>query len=436
MNEATIRAQRLVEERSLRPEGAGGTVERHRWDNGLTLLIHRDPRAPIVAYHTWLGVGSSRDPRGSTGMAHFFEHLMFRESKRLSEGDYDRVMEKLGAQVNAATWLDWTCFHAKAPRAHLSQIIDIEAERLAHVVVGPSQLDGERKVVLNERQMRVDDDPDGQMDEILWGTIFGREHPYGWPTLGWKKDIENFGLEACRAFHQEWYAPSNTTLVVVGDVDPEAVCRDVDAHYGSMTSRQVQHPSFEAAPPGGDVVELVLDISSERVSMAFPAPRLGALELAGWEVLNEILLGAESARLERSLVEESEAALDVSGTVEPLRHAGIFQIDLTMSPGVPAEQGRDAVLSELERIAELGVDAREIARASVLLEASGVQQILTAGGVAWMLGHHECTTGDFRDFFRHLEAVNSVTTLHVQKAARACVAHGGATVLARVRGEA
>jgi zinc protease len=366
-------------------------------------------------------------------MAHFFEHLMFRESRRLAEGEYDRAMEQLGAQVNAATWLDWTCFHAKAPSEHLPTIIDIEAERLAHVVVGPTQLEGERKVVLNERQMRVEDDPDGKMDEVLWTMAFGREHPYGWPTLGWAEDIARFDLADCRAFHEAWYGPSNTTLVIVGDVDPDVVCQHVDRHYGAMTGASIADEPFAPTTAGGQSVDIALDISSERVSIAFPAPRLGSLELAGWEVLNEILLGAESARLERILVEESEEALDVCGVVEPLRHAGVFQVDLTMSPGVSAQRGRDAVFSELKRIVDEGVGEREIARAAVRLEASGVQQILTAGGVAWMLGQHECTTGDFRDFFRHLEAVSSVTTIHVQQAARACVAHGGAIVLARMR---
>ena len=187
-------------------------VERRVLSNGLVVLAQEDFRAPIVAYHTWYGVGSRHERLGRTGMAHLFEHLMFKETKNLSEGEFDRRMEAVGARTNAATWVDWTFYYEKLPAAHANLAFEMEADRMENMLLGPEQLTSERQVVMNERRLRVDNDPEGKMYETLYANRYGKEHPYGWPTIGWREDIEAITLEDCHQFYDTFYARSKCTF--------------------------------------------------------------------------------------------------------------------------------------------------------------------------------------------------------------------------------
>ena len=164
---------------------AGGTVERFELTkNGLTVLFHRDTQAPVFSYHTWFRVGSRHEKPGKTGLAHLFEHLMFNETENLAAGEFDRKLEENGAESNAATWVDWTFYHASLPRERLALVAKLESERMAHLVLREPQVASEKDVVANERRQRVDDDIEGAASELLYSTAFSK-HPYGWPTIGW-----------------------------------------------------------------------------------------------------------------------------------------------------------------------------------------------------------------------------------------------------------
>ena len=186
------------------------------WATGLTVLTLVDRSAPTVSYHTWFRVGSRHERPGKTGLAHLFEHLMFNETRNHPPGDFDRLMERAGAEANAATWTDWTYYYENAPRGALPLLIELEADRMGNLVLRGPQVSSEKEVVVNERKMRVDDDAEGKALELLYRSAF-RRHPYRWPTIGWMEDIRAFTVEDCREFYRKHYAPSNATIVIAGD---------------------------------------------------------------------------------------------------------------------------------------------------------------------------------------------------------------------------
>src|SRR3954466_4873821 len=199
------------------PFGPSMRVERFVLGNGLRVLVLEDHVAPVISLQTWFGVGSRHEKPGKTGIAHLFEHLMFGETEDVAHGAFDRMLEEAGAETNAATFLDWTCYHANLPKDALALAMKLEAGRIAKLVLRDPQVSSEKEVVANERRQRGDDDVDGSVSELLYKEAF-KKHGYGWPTIGWMEDIQGFTTEDCTAFYKTYYAPNNAVLVVVGDV--------------------------------------------------------------------------------------------------------------------------------------------------------------------------------------------------------------------------
>jgi len=244
-------------------------------DNGLRVIVWEDRSSPVAAYHTWFGVGSAQEHPGRTGMAHLFEHLMFKETKNLKAGEFDRILETNGVNTNAATWLDWTYYRENLPAEKLELVMRLEADRMENMVLNREQVDTEREVVRNERLLRVDNDPEGLADEVLYHRHFG-EHPYGHPTIGWMKDIEAITLEDCFEFHRRYYCPGNAVVVVVGDVSTADVLDLAGKYYGHMASvaagdTRMPKAPFRTGEPEPSSRRMTAPGSPEPVSPGTPA---------------------------------------------------------------------------------------------------------------------------------------------------------------------
>ena len=228
---------RLEHEGSI-PLGPAMLVQRYRLGNGLTLLTSIDASAPVVSYHTWFAVGSRHEKLGKTGLAHLFEHLMFNETENHPAGSFDRTLEEAGAESNAATWVDWTFYHESIPKDRVGLVIELEAERMAKLVLREPQVTSEKEVVANERRYRVDDDVEGAVSELLYKTAY-TAHAYSWPTIGWMADIEGFTTEDCALFYRTYYAPNNATVVVVGDFKEKDLLAKIQKAYGRLESAEI-----------------------------------------------------------------------------------------------------------------------------------------------------------------------------------------------------
>ncbi len=401
------------------PWGQSQVVERYRLGNGLTVLTLRDEAAPVFSYQTWFSVGSRHERPGKTGLAHLFEHLMFNESEGMAKGEFDRALEQIGAESNAATWVDWTFYYQNVPSDRLALVARLEAGRMSRLVLREPQVTSEKEVVSNERRQTVDDNVDGSISELLYKTAFER-HGYGWPTIGWMQDIQNFSTEDCQAFYRTYYAPNNGTLVVVGDVDPEDLLTHVQKNYGKLASAQI--PVEDAWPEPAQTAERRLEVEkpteTEKLAIGYRGPALGEPDHAALSVLNEILLGGRASRLHRALVQEAELAIDVRGWVSTFRDPGLYDIGATARPGIKAEALLEVIERELGRVAKEPVAEEELERAKARFELGALQGMDSCSGRAEQMGFYEVVCGDPTGALERLRLVRRLTVGDLLRAAR------------------
>ncbi len=408
----------------------GETLHRWRLGNGLTVLVLVDVTAPIVAYYTWINVGSRHERPGKTGLAHLFEHLMFGETEKLGAGAFDRKLEEIGAETNAATWVDWTYYHELIPADRIKLTIKLEAERLERLVLKEPQVASEKDVVANERRYRVDDDVEGFASELLYKTAF-ELHPYHWPTIGWMDDIRGFTPEDCVAFYRTYYAPNNATLVVVGHVRERDILLAIRDAYGRIPRQTV--PAEDVAPEPTQLSQRQLSIrkptTSEKLAVAFKGPALGDADHAALTVLSEVLFGGRASRLYRSLVVERELALDVRGWVSTFRDPGLFECWTTARASHTAAEILPVLDEAFERARMDLVGEEELARAQARLELGAVQQLETMSGKAEQIGFFETVLGDPTHAFHRVQAFRRTTAGDLRRVARRYLLHSARTVL-------
>lgn len=405
-------------------------VDRHRLANGLTVIHQPDHRAPVVSYQTWFRVGSRHEQPGKTGIAHLFEHLMFKETKNCPEGEFDRRIEALGGRVNAATWLDWTYYYEDVPTDGFETIVGLEADRMENMILGPEQLEAERSVVMNERKERVDNDPAGQLAEALWAAAY-RTHPYGQPTIGWMDDIAGLTLDDCLDFYARWYAPDNAVIVVAGDVETSRLLAQIEAAYGHLEPRHVAAPAAVAEPRQTEVrrLDLTLQLSAERLVMGYHAPAATDPAAAALEVLNEALFEGDSARLQRALVTEGELAAGFYAFVPAFREPGLYEVSVDLRPGVAAEQAEDVLLDAFATVARDGLGERELEKAKNRLETRFYRQLQTVQQRASGLGYWAVTADDCALLFTAADRLRAVTADDVVAVAREVLRPEGRTVV-------
>ena len=397
-------------------------VALYRLDNGLQVIVWEDHRAPVFAYQTWFGVGSRHERPGRTGIAHLFEHLMFKATKNLAEGEFDQVMERHGAQTNAATWVDWTYYRQKLPAGAdtLDLVCRLEADRMENMLLNSHQLESEREVVVNERLLRVDNDPDGRLYERLYALAFGDDHPYGWPTIGWMEDIRAISLEDCLEFYRLFYAPSNATITVVGDVATGAVLEHMVRRYGHLEAQAL--PTEAPHPPVDQDAErrasYELPITADKGLFAWHGLARGDADHPALEVLDEILTGGESSRLYKAMITDLELASGAGGWAASWRFPGLYEIGINLRPGKRVEEAE----AELDRIVgdllERRVSQRELDKAINGVEADFLRRIADTGNRARGLGGAQTTAGDFREFFQTVDRLRAVTAEDVHRVAQ------------------
>src|SRR6202166_3535587 len=285
--------------------------------NGMQIVVWPDHNIPNVALYNWVHVGSRNEGTGTTGLAHFFEHMMFNGTSTHAHGDFDRLMEAQGASNNAYTSQDVTVYQDWFPRSALPLIFDIEADRIQNLSFDPQKIESERQVVASERRSSVDNDNGGLLDEQLWATAF-IAHPYQWPVLGWMSDIEHWTIDDLKRHFAMGYSPSNATMVVVGDVTPEEIFQ--------LCEKTIEPIPPHAPPPSVTTFEppqlgdrrLVVNKPAELplLMIAYHVPQTNHPDFYATNILRTILFQGESSRMYQRLVDKDQIALDVSSSVE------------------------------------------------------------------------------------------------------------------------
>jgi zinc protease len=378
-----------------------------------------DASAPVVSYQTWFRVGSRDEEPGKTGLAHMFEHLMFFGTSAHPTGEFDRLLEASGAENNASTWTDWTQYHENLPKSALPLAIGLEADRMGNLTIDPEEWAREREVVRNERSQSVDDDVYGAASEQLWSLAFAN-HPYGWPTIGWARDIEGYTREDCLQFYRRWYAPNNATLVVVGDVHEADVLERVRDAYGSLRPSKIERRPTRAARAlrTSRRKTLTKPTPTAKLLLGYRAPGLADPDSVVLGVLRELLTGGLSGRLTRAMTRESELASMVYASAAPFREGTLFEIFADLREGVSTEVAEARVARELARLASEPVSVTELDKVRRQAELSFLTSMETAAGKAEQIGFYDSVLEDPSAVFARAEAYRSMTPDDVQRVAR------------------
>ncbi|HKI62696.1 MAG TPA: pitrilysin family protein [Mariprofundaceae bacterium] len=351
------------------PASAAPPLQMANFANGVKLIVQEDHAAPVAMVQVWLKVGGRDEVPGKTGLAHVFEHMMFKGSKKLAAGEYSNRIAAMGGNDNAFTSTDFTAYFETVPASAVDEVLGMEAERFGHLALRDADFRKEIRVIMEERRMRTDDNPNSRMFEELSAAAL-RLHPYRNPVIGWMQDLEKLTIQDVRAFYAEHYVPANATVVVVGDVDFKHMQAVVGKTFGKLKKRNVR-PRFnpvEPEPLGPKRVTVDLPAQLPMLAVTIPAPvwRPGEndREAAALAVATQILAGGRSAILNRSIVDEQRKAFSVSAGYDPFS----MGIDLWFAEGMLGpKQSPDAfegaLWQAIGKLARNGPSKNELAAA-------------------------------------------------------------------------
>ena len=309
-------------------------------------------------------------------------------------------------------------------------VIELEADRMAHLVLRDAQVTSEKEVVANERRYRVDDDVEGIASELLYRTAFER-HNYGWPTIGWMQDIQGFVPSDCEAFYKTYYAPNNATIVIVGDVREADVLARLRKAYGALPRADIPEEDTFPEPPQTEERTTVLrkPTATEKLVIGYHGPALGDPDHAALTVLQEILFGGRAAAGHRAMVIDQELASDVRGWTSTFRDPGLFEVFVTARAGKTKDDLLPVLDREMGRLRDELVTPDELQCAKARLELGGLQALDTASGKAEQIGFYDTVLGDPAGVFRRLEAYRRVTAGDVRRVARRFLVSNARTIV-------
>jgi zinc protease len=383
--------------------------------NGLQVLVIPDHRAPVATQMLWFRVGAVDDPQGISGLAHFFEHMMFRGTKAYPNDSFSQLIARNGGETNAFTDHDYTAFYEQLAKDRLPLAMKLDADRLANLDLSDAHVAPERDVVMEERRMRVDNDPQALMGEQMRAALH-YSHPYGRPVIGWAEEVRRIDRPSAQDFYDHHYAPNNAILVVAGDVTPDEVRQMATDAYGKVPSRKLQPRAENAEPPRLAETRMTITRADARVPLfnrlyrvpSYSTARPGVAE--GLEVLAQQLGGDQTSLLYRVLVEQKKLASDVGTNYDGFnRDAGEFSVYAVPRPGVPLEALEKAVDQVLAVSAAAMPGATDLARAKTNLVASTVYRrdsqfaLASAYGQALVIG---LTVDDVNEWPARIRAVD------------------------------
>jgi zinc protease len=393
--------------------------KRFTLDNGLTVIVHTDRKAPVVALSVWYNVGSKDEPAGSTGFAHLFEHLMFGGSEN-APGSYLGRMRNLGpSNLNGTTWFDRTNYFETVPTPALEQALFLESDRMGYLLgaLGQDTLDLQRGVVQNEKR-QGDNQPYGLFEYAQLEALFPEGHPYRHSTIGSMADLDAASLETVRNWFRENYGPNNAIVVLSGDID-EATARPlVQRYFGAIPRGPVNSPAEAPVPTlAAPVVATMHDrVANTRLTRSWAVPGLLSDDDVPLSVAASVLGGLASSRLDNQLVRGDQVAVSASASLQDFHRIGIFDISVDVKPGQDAaEVGRklDALIADF--IAR-GPTDEEVARVATRYVSGRIQSLEQVNGKANVLAEGQLYSGDPDHYKKELAQYASVTPAQVTAA--------------------
>ena len=392
--------------------------------NGLRVIVKEDRRAPTAAQMVWYRIGSMDEVDGVSGVAHVLEHMMFKGTPSVGPGEFNKRVAAAGGRDNAFTSRDYTAYFQQVPKEKLPEMMQLEADRMRHLNVDAKEFAQEIKVVMEERRMRTDDNPQSKLFEQMNAVAF-QAHPYRRPIIGWMNDLENMSAADAKAWYDTWYVPNNAYVVITGDVDHKEVFALAEKYYGPLEGRALPARKPQVEPPQDGTRRVSVKAPAELpvLIMGYKAPVLRDADKDSdpyaLDMLAAILDGHDAARFNKKLVREDKVALSVGiGYDSTARGPGMIYMHGSPSEGRTVAQLEAALRAEIGRIQQDGVSEQELKRAKAQLVAGQVYKLDSMFGQAMEIGQTESAGISYRKIDRMLEKLQQVTAAQVQAVAK------------------
>ncbi len=397
--------------------------------NGLKVLLAEEPKAPVVTIQVWYKAGSRNEPIGKTGISHMLEHMMFNGTPTIGPKQFSLTVQRNGGQDNAHTTADYTAYYEDFAADRVLFGLELEADRMAHLLLGEKEFQPEHQVVIEERRLRIEDQPANILGEVMRATAF-LAHPYRWPVIGWPSDIEGYTRDDLVQYYRSYYAPNNATLIVAGDIKRDVLLPRIQALFGKIPRGPDPPKVITVEPPqrGERRVYVKKDAELPLLFAVHHVPNITHADSYALEVLGYVLGGGQSARLHQQVVYEkrlaSYASADYSGVhVDPY----LFGLSAGPLPGKTAEEVERAMYAEVERVQSEPIPDRELQKAKNQIESEFIFAQDSVHRLANLLGAWE-SVASWRLLAAYLDGIRKVTAADVQRVARQYLTQDSRTV--------
>ncbi|MBX9586128.1 MAG: insulinase family protein [Gammaproteobacteria bacterium] len=404
--------------------GADAKVHEYQLDNGLRILVKEDHRAPVVISEVWYKVGSSYEPLGITGISHMLEHMMFKGTKKFGPGQLSTIVSNNGGQQNAFTADDYTGYYQLFEKSKLPISFELEADRMQNLIFDQAEFTKEHQVVMEERRLRTDDDPQSLTLERFMAAAH-ISSPYHHPIIGWMSDINQLTLADLKSWYENWYAPNNATVVVVGDVVPDEVFELAKRHFGSIPAKNFTpvKETPEIVPLGKREIVVKTPAKLPWLVMGYNVPTAKTAkelwEVYALDVVTGILDGGRSARFEKEIVREKEIASSISAGYSPFdRLDSLLTISATPAAKHNAADVKLAILNQIEKLKKELVTPSELARVKAQVVAQKIYKKDSIADQAYEIGGLESVGLSWRLSEDYVKNIQAVTPAQIQKVAK------------------
>lgn len=394
-------------------------VKEYRLENGLKVLIIEEHKAPVATFQVWYRTGSRNEPAGKSGLSHLLEHMMFKGTEKYERTEFSKIIQKNGGIDNAYTTKDYTGYFELLPSDRIFLSIDLESDRMEHLTIDPKEMLSERSVVMEERRLRYEDDPQNSLFEEVVAAAF-KVHPYQIPVIGWMSEIESIKRDDIYHYYKTYYSPDNAVIIVVGDVNAKRIIEKVKELFGDIPAGYSRKDitSIEPEQRGERRVILKREAELPYIIIAYHIPNFPHEDSYALDVLSMIFSGGKSSRLYQSLVYEQKIALSVSADYSGFnKDPYLFFFSAIASPRSDIKEVEKALYAQIDKITTDFPSEREIQKAKNQIESSFIMGQDSIYLQAMKYGIFEML-GDWRLIKIYLEGIRNVKTDDLVKVAR------------------
>lgn len=400
-------------------------------DNGMQIVvIPMDNDSGVITTDIYYKVGSRNEVLGKSGMAHMLEHLSFKSTEKLKEGEFDMIVKSRGGVNNAATGFDKTHYYIKTASKNLALSLDLFSELMHNLKLTDEEFQKERDVVAEERRLRTDNNPMGYLYFRVFNTHF-TYHPYHWLPIGFMEDILAWKIEDIRDFYQRYYQPSNAILVVAGDIKPEEVFKESEKYFGHIKNKH-EVPKVTAVEPKVDGAKrAVLHKESNQVdtlAITYAIPNYEHDDQVILSAISHILSAGKSSRFEKTLVNDKQLANQVYGYNMELTDPGVYLIMAMCSPNASVETLEKEILAELEKIKNGDVTQAELDKVKINTKAEFIYSLESSSSVAGLYGDY-LVKGNIEPLLEYEEKLDKITLKDISETAKKYFDHNFSTTV-------